>query len=165
MVEAISIRIDKKSIFVSVPHFDLRWLHVLPFMCQLLMKRSLHCCSEGVTECTQREVTLERPLSIRGFSQTYQGLLMLSGWLLVVIDPFSPSDSLCSISPIPRQFYSVSPSVMWSWEVFRTAAGAAVTGTAGTLNWLPWGPPFGGAEQGSNGGGMLTRTRAHAGLV
>lgn len=42
------------------------------------------------------------------------------------------------------------------------AAGAAVTGTADTLNWLPWGSPLGGAEQGNNCGGMLKRTRAYS---
>jgi len=54
--------------------------------------------------------------------------------------------------------------MMWSWEALRTAAGAAVSGTADTLNWLPWGSPLGGAEQGSYSGGMKRRAKAHAGL-
>ncbi|KAK1890173.1 hypothetical protein KUDE01_014845 [Dissostichus eleginoides] len=78
----------------------------------------------------------------------------------VCIDPLSPPDPLCSASSPPCQCY---PSLMWSWEAFGAAAGAAVTSEADNLNWFPWGRPLGGAEQGSNCGGMLERT--HAGLV
>ncbi|KAK5848625.1 hypothetical protein PBY51_006222 [Eleginops maclovinus] len=80
---------------------------------------------------------------------------MLSGWLLSSLIPY-PLLTLPSLPVFPS-------SLMWSWEAFGTVAGAAVTSEADHLNWSPWGRPLGGAEQGSNCGGMLERT--HAGLV
>lgn len=149
------------SIFLSVQHFDLGLIDPVQFYVTVFLHEThlaqlnwLHNLESPVAPTPRKGFLSNIPRSLDNFRLT-----------AVFIDPFSQSDSPCSISSPPSQFYSISPSVMWSWEALGAAAGAAVTGTADVLNWLPWGSPLGGAEEGTNCGGMLKRTRAHAGLV
>lgn len=111
--------------------------------------------------CLQTPGVICSPHSpIKGSSPTSPAPL-----IIVSIDPFFYSTRPVPCRPQPASS-KVFPHQWCGAERLRgAAAGAAVTGTVDILNWLPWGSPLGGAEEGTNCRGMLKRTRAHAGLV